>query len=74
LLHTVTYSALNVDNDVTLSGTGVTASTASMRVNLFYSATPKLSFGGEITHATRELESSLDGDLNRLQFTAKLDF
>ncbi|RZA00780.1 MAG: porin [Moraxellaceae bacterium] len=70
----ITYSALQVDNDLTLTGLGATESTASVRVNLFYSPTPKLSFGGEITHAVRSLESDADGSMDRLQFSVKLDF
>jgi DcaP outer membrane protein len=70
----ITYSALNVDNDVALTGTAAIESTASVRVNLFYAATPKLSVGGELTHAVKSLESDVDGSMDRLQFTAKLDF
>lgn len=70
----ITYSALDVDNDVVLTGAGAIATTSSVRVNLFYSATPKLSFGGEITHAVKELENNASGSMDRLQFSAKLDF
>lgn len=70
----LTYSAIAIDNDTTLTGTGVTSDTMSVRVNLFYSPVKNLSFGGEFTHANRELENSDDGDMDRLQFTAKLGF
>jgi hypothetical protein len=30
--------------------------------------------GGELAHATRELENGADGNMDRLQFTAKLSF
>ena len=70
----INYSAITIDNDTTLTGTGATESTNSFRVNLFYSPVPALSFGGELTHATRELESGADGSMDRLQFTAKLSF
>jgi hypothetical protein len=70
----ITYSAIEIDNDTNLTGTGVTKSTYSARINLFYSPTDKLSFGGEYAHANRELESGADGNMDRLQFTAKLAF
>ncbi|MES2673317.1 MAG: DcaP family trimeric outer membrane transporter [Pseudomonadota bacterium] len=68
------YSQQTIDNDITLTGTGATKKTYSARANLFYSATPKLNFGVEYTYAIRELETGRDGAMNRLQFTAKLDF
>jgi hypothetical protein len=68
------YSRIDIDNNINLTGTGATKSTYSARINLFYSATDKLTFGGEYAHANRELESGADGNLDRLQFTAKLDF
>lgn len=43
-------------------------------INLMYSPMKKLSFGGALIHAERELENGTDGDLNRLQFTAKYVF
>ncbi len=70
----INYSAIAIDNDTTLTGTGATESTNSVRVNLFYSPVPGLSFGGELAHATRELENGADGNMDRLQFTAKLSF
>jgi len=70
----ITYSAISIDNDTSLTGTAATKSTYSARVNLFYSPTDKLTFGGEYAHATRELESGADGNMDRLQFTAKLAF
>jgi len=68
------YSKQTIDNDIELTGAGATKSTESARLNLFYSPTPKLSFGGELTHATREIETGLDGNMTRLQLVAKLDF
>lgn len=70
----INYSAISIDNDTALTGTGVTSDTSSIRLNLFYSPVKNLSLGGELTHATRELENDTDGDMNRLQFTAKLSF
>lgn len=46
----------------------------NFNVNLMYSPTPKLTFGGEIISASRELENGVDGDLTRLQLTAKYSF
>ncbi|TMP26646.1 porin, partial [Pseudoalteromonas rubra] len=42
--------------------------------NLLYSPVKKLTFGVEFKHAERETESGADGDLDRLQFSAKYAF
>ena len=68
------YSRIDIDNNTTLSGNGATKATYSGRINLLYSATDKLTFGGEYAHANRETESGADGDMDRLQFMAKLAF
>jgi hypothetical protein len=70
----VSYSLLSVDNDVSLTGLAATKKTASARVNILYSPSKELTFGGEYTKATRELESGIDGDMNRLQFSAMYYF
>lgn len=70
----ITYSAIAIDNDTNLTGTTATSDTSSVRINLFYSPTKKLTLGGEFAHANRELESGADGDMDRFQFTAKLAF
>ncbi len=70
----VSYSTISIDNDTDLTGLGVTDMTSSLHVNLFYSPVPKLSLGGEIARASRELASELDGTMTRLQFCAKLAF
>jgi hypothetical protein len=49
-------------------------SSSSWAVNVFYSPLPKLDIGAEYRMATREMESGLEGDLNRLQFTTKYSF
>jgi hypothetical protein len=67
----LTLSALWIDNDVDLTGSGVTKDVRSGRVNLIYSPLPKLDFGIEFMYAKRKLESGLDGDLKRVQFSAK---
>lgn len=66
---TLGYS--QVDNDTALTGTGVTSDASSVHVNLIYSPQPKLDFGLELMFANREIESGADGDLTRLQFSAK---
>jgi hypothetical protein len=67
----LTLGYLAVDNDVALTGTGVTRNAGSMHLNLIYSPQPQLDFGVELLYADRELESGADGDLTRLQFSAK---
>lgn len=68
------YSAQQIDNPVDLTGMGQTQKTSSYSANLIYQVASKLSTGVEFRHATRVLESDLDGDLNRIQFMAKYDF
>jgi len=68
------YSQIDIDNNVNLASAGTTKSTYSARINLIYAATDKLSFGGEFAHANREVESGADGNMDRFQFSAKLDF
>lgn len=70
----ITYSAISIDNDTALTGTSATESTNSVRVNLFYSLSTNMVLGGELTHATRAIETGEEGDMDRLQFTAKLSF
>lgn len=68
------YAAFSADNDVALTGTSATADTQSMRANLVYQPTAKITIGGEYAFAKRELESGVDGDMNRLQFSMKYAF
>ena len=68
------YSALSIDNDTNLTGTGVTKEVRSVHANLVYEPVPKLTFGGELMYAERELESGLDGDMTRFIFSAKYAF
>jgi len=67
----LTLGYLSVDNDTDLTGMGVTKNASSMHVNLIYSPQPKLDFGIELLLANREIESGADGDMTRLQFSAK---
>ena len=71
---TFTYSQFHADNDVTLTGSSATEKTFSTRANIIYSPTPELKFGAELTYAERTIESGLEGDLNRLQFSAQYSF
>lgn len=68
------YAAFSADNDTALTGQSVTADTQSMRANLVYQPTAKITIGGEYAFAKRELESGADGDMNRLQFSMKYAF
>ncbi|WP_218313069.1 DcaP family trimeric outer membrane transporter [Alteromonas antoniana] len=68
------FSALEVDNDTALTGVGVTQSTYSARANVLYSPTKALTFGAEYAFAHRETEADLEGDMNRVQFSAKYAF
>lgn len=69
-----TWSAFNADNDTSLTGLNTTESTWSARANLLYSPSKELTFGTEYAFARREVENGLEGDMNRLQFSAKYAF
>ncbi|GGO69441.1 DcaP family trimeric outer membrane transporter [Bowmanella pacifica] len=71
---TLSYSFFDADNELDLTGTGVTETTSRVAVNAIYSPTKALSFGLEYSHSERELENGLDGDMDRLQFSAKYAF
>jgi hypothetical protein len=67
----LTLGYTKVDNDTALTGMKVTKNAQSVHVNLIYNPVPKLDFGIEFLYADRELESGADGDLKRVQFSAK---
>jgi hypothetical protein len=67
----LTYGYTAVDNNVALTGSGATKDASSWHVNMIYSPQPKLDFGFEVMYANREIESGVDGDLTRFQFSAK---
>lgn len=73
LRSTLQYSFSSADLADGLS-TANTESVSNLNLNLLYSPTPKLTFGGAIIQANRELENGLEGDLTRLQLTAKYGF
>ena len=73
LRSTFSYAYSQADNPNNLVA-DVTKSVSNTNVNLMYSPTKNLTFGGEYFIAQREVESGADGDLNRLQFTSKWVF
>ncbi|PAJ73241.1 porin [Pseudoalteromonas sp. NBT06-2] len=73
---TMMYSFIYIDNKPTLLNlTGnPTKFSMSYSANLLYSPEKQLTFGIEFKHAQREVENGVDGDMNRLQFSAKYAF
>jgi hypothetical protein len=69
----ISYATLEGDHDIALTGGGVTKSSQSLHVNLLHSPVTRLTLGVELAYAKRELENSLDGTMNRVQFSAKYD-
>lgn len=73
----VIYARSDYDNaDFLSAATAATAtkSVQSLRANVFYSPLPKVDVGVELMFGTREVESGLEGDITRLQFTTKYSF
>lgn len=62
-----------VDNDTAATGLTAIRRSQSVSANLIKQVADKLSLGVEVRHANLELESGADGDLNRLQFSARYD-
>jgi hypothetical protein len=73
LRSTVSYAFSQADNPDTLVA-DATKTLSNSNLNLMYSPTKNLTFGGEYLMAQREVESGADGDLNRLQLTSKWVF
>lgn len=71
---TVSFSALSADHDAQPAGTEVTERIQSIRANLLHSPLRRLTFGGELMLAERELQSGARGSMNRVQFSAKYEF
>ena len=71
---TITLSAFSADNDVNLTGMGVTKDVYSGLANLIYQVNPKLRVGMEYTYSRRETEAGLSGNMNRLQFSSVYAF
>ena len=68
---TLSYSTFSADNETRYTGQSATKSADSIHLNLIYSPIQSLSIGVEYIRANRELENGYDGDLDRLQFSAK---
>jgi len=68
------YARSDYDNPVAYTGSAVTQSVQSFRLNFIYSPLPKLDLGVEYMIGRRELESGAEGDIDRLQFMAKYSF
>lgn len=70
---TFLYSFFSADNNTDLLAISgdPTKTSQSYSANILYSPVKKLTFGVELKHAERELESGADGDMDRLQFSAK---
>jgi hypothetical protein len=64
-------SYFQADNPTELTGLGVTSQADSYHANLVWSPLPRLDLGVEFIFANREVENGGDGDLRRLQFSAK---
>lgn len=73
---TFLYSFFSADNNTDLLSFSVdpTESSQSYSANILYSPVKRLTFGAELKHAERELESGVDGDMDRLQFSVKYAF
>lgn len=70
----VFYSHAAFDNDVALTGSGVTESSRSIHANLIWTPLPKVDIGAEFIHGTRRLENGSEGDLDRLHMHVKYSF
>jgi len=70
----VFYSLASFDNDIALTGLGVTKKVESSHVNLIYSPLPKLDLGAELIFAERSIESGADGEMRRLHMHVKYNF
>ena len=69
----LTLSHASADNPDSVVGDPAKSYT-STHANLIYSPISNLDLGGELIWADKELESGSNGELHRLQFTAKLGF
>jgi hypothetical protein len=64
----------NPDVSDYLFANGLSKSYQTYHANLNWLPAPKLSIGGELIYATKELEDGRDGDLSRVQFAVKYAF
>ena len=70
----VFYARSQWDNDIALTGFGVTRRVHSWHANMIWSPAPKLDFGIEAIWGERTLESGTDGELIRLHTMARYSF
>lgn len=68
------YSRAEYDQNVDLTGLGITKGAQSAHLNLIYTPLPKLDLGAELIWGQRELENGDRGELNRLQTHVKYNF
>ena len=68
------FSTIQVDNDINNTGLNITKSATSIQANVLFSPTSKVTLGLGWLYANRELETDVDGELNRLIFSAKYAF
>lgn len=73
LRSTFSYAMSSADNSNDILA-DVTETVSNANINVMYSPTQKLTLGAEFIYAEREVESGLDGDLERLQFMGKWAF
>jgi hypothetical protein len=64
---------IDVDNEAGAAGDPNKEAT-SIHVNFMYNPVKNLRLGIEYLYAERELESGLDGELNRVQFSSQYTF
>ncbi len=74
LRSTIAGSYFKADNPVALTGFGPTDQVWNGLVNLIYSPAPKFDVGIEYMYAERETEGGLDGNLQKVQVSAKYSF
>lgn len=68
------YSRAEYDNDIALTGPGITRSAQSIHANLIYSPMPKLDIGAEVIFGRRTIESGESGDLRRVHTHVRYSF
>lgn len=73
LRSTIQYAQTTADLANGLA-TSNTEKVTNLNVNLMYSPTSKLTFGGAYINATRDLEDGSSGEFDRLQLMAKFSF
>ncbi|MEM8988131.1 MAG: DcaP family trimeric outer membrane transporter [Pseudomonadota bacterium] len=62
------------DNPVELVGDGTTDRVYSVHANIIHSPVDKIDIGFEYIYSNRRLDSGLDGDMNKFQFSTKYSF